>query len=77
MNTMRSESNCFIFFLDGFANDWHVVHLSQFALGGAALIFTEATAVVPEGRISPFCTGKSSLLSCSFHSLFIVLELNV
>ena len=38
---------------DGFANDWHLVHLGQFAVGGAGLVFTEATAVVPEGRISP------------------------
>ena len=38
---------------DGFANDWHLVHLGQFAVGGASLVFTEATAVVPEGRISP------------------------
>ena len=38
---------------DGFANDWHFVHLGSRAVGGAALIFTEATAVSPEGRISP------------------------
>ena len=38
---------------DGFANDWHLVHLGTRAVGGAALVFTEATAVVPEGRISP------------------------
>src|SRR6185312_11696645 len=38
---------------DGFANDWHLVHLGQFAVGGAALVLTEATAVTPEGRISP------------------------
>src|SRR5262245_52122347 len=38
---------------DGFANDWHLVHLGQFAVGGAAIVFTEATAVLPEGRISP------------------------
>jgi 2,4-dienoyl-CoA reductase-like NADH-dependent reductase (Old Yellow Enzyme family) len=38
---------------DGFANDWHLVHLGQRAVGGAALVFTEATAVTPEGRISP------------------------
>ncbi len=38
---------------DGFAHDWHLVHLGQFAVGGAALVFTEATAVVAEGRISP------------------------
>ena len=38
---------------DGFANDWHFVHLGGRAVGGAGLIFTEAAAVVPEGRISP------------------------
>ena len=38
---------------DGFAGDWHLVHLGSRAVGGAALVFTEATAVVPEGRISP------------------------
>ncbi|HTS11231.1 MAG TPA: NADH:flavin oxidoreductase/NADH oxidase [Candidatus Limnocylindrales bacterium] len=38
---------------DGFANDWHLVHLGSRAVGGAALVFTEATAVTPEGRISP------------------------
>ena len=38
---------------DGFANDWHLVHLGSHAVGGAALVFTEATAVSPEGRISP------------------------
>jgi 2,4-dienoyl-CoA reductase-like NADH-dependent reductase (Old Yellow Enzyme family) len=38
---------------DGFANDWHLVHLGSRAVGGAGLIFTEATAVTPEGRISP------------------------
>ena len=43
--------------IDGFANDWHFVHLSSRAVGGAALIITEATAVSPEGRISPFDLG--------------------
>jgi 2,4-dienoyl-CoA reductase-like NADH-dependent reductase (Old Yellow Enzyme family) len=38
---------------DGFANDWHLVHLGSRAAGGAGLVFTEATAVRPEGRISP------------------------
>jgi 2,4-dienoyl-CoA reductase-like NADH-dependent reductase (Old Yellow Enzyme family) len=38
---------------DGFANDWHLVHLGSRAVGGAALVITEATAVRPEGRISP------------------------
>lgn len=37
---------------DGFANDWHLVHLGSRAIGGAGLVFTEATAVSPEGRIS-------------------------
>ena len=39
--------------VDGFANDWHFVHLGSRAVGGAALVFTEATAVTAEGRISP------------------------
>ncbi len=38
---------------DGFANGWHFVHLGSRAVGGASLVFTEATAVTPEGRISP------------------------
>jgi 2,4-dienoyl-CoA reductase-like NADH-dependent reductase (Old Yellow Enzyme family) len=42
---------------DGFANDWHLVHLGAFATGGAGLIITEATAVSPEGRISPADLG--------------------
>jgi 2,4-dienoyl-CoA reductase-like NADH-dependent reductase (Old Yellow Enzyme family) len=36
----------------GFANDWHLVHLGRFALGGFGLVIVEATGVVPEGRIS-------------------------
>src|SRR5919201_5035935 len=39
--------------VDGFSNEWHFVHLGSRAVGGAAVVFTEATAVVPEGRISP------------------------
>jgi 2,4-dienoyl-CoA reductase-like NADH-dependent reductase (Old Yellow Enzyme family) len=42
---------------DGFANDWHLVHLGSRAVGGAGLVFTEATAVSPEGRISPWDLG--------------------
>jgi 2,4-dienoyl-CoA reductase-like NADH-dependent reductase (Old Yellow Enzyme family) len=42
---------------DGLPGDWHFVHLGQFATGGAGLVMTEATAVVPEGRISPQDTG--------------------
>ena len=37
---------------DGFATDWHLVHLGTRAVGGAGIVFTEATAVAPEGRIS-------------------------
>lgn len=42
---------------DGVPTDWHLVHLGQFAAGGAGLVMTEATAVSPEGRISPQDTG--------------------
>lgn len=38
---------------EGMANDWHLVHLGTYAAGGAGLIISEATAVLPEGRISP------------------------
>jgi 2,4-dienoyl-CoA reductase-like NADH-dependent reductase (Old Yellow Enzyme family) len=38
---------------DGFANDWHLVHLGSRAAGGAGLVLTEAAAVLPEGRITP------------------------
>ncbi len=42
---------------DGIPVDWHLVNLGQFAVGGAGLVFTEATAVSPEGRITPQDTG--------------------
>src|SRR5689334_23598285 len=42
---------------DGFANDWHLVHLGSRAVGGAGLIFCEATAVDARGRISPWDLG--------------------
>ena len=42
---------------DGFANDWHLVHLGARATGGAALTIVEAAAVLPEGRISPADVG--------------------
>ncbi|HLO58852.1 MAG TPA: NADH:flavin oxidoreductase/NADH oxidase [Bacteroidales bacterium] len=38
---------------DGFANDWHLVHLGSRAMGGAGLVIAEATSVSPEGRITP------------------------
>ncbi|MDB6162612.1 MAG: flavin oxidoreductase / oxidase family protein [Xanthomonadaceae bacterium] len=43
--------------IDGVPNDWHMVHLGSRAVGGAGLVFTEATAVSPEGRISLGDTG--------------------
>lgn len=43
--------------VDGFANDWHLVHLGSRASGGAALVIVEATGVEPRGRISPGCLG--------------------
>jgi 2,4-dienoyl-CoA reductase-like NADH-dependent reductase (Old Yellow Enzyme family) len=42
---------------DGMPNDWHFVHLGSRAVGGAGLVMVEATAVSPEGRISPGDTG--------------------
>jgi 2,4-dienoyl-CoA reductase-like NADH-dependent reductase (Old Yellow Enzyme family) len=43
--------------VEGVPNDWHLVHLGSFARGGAGLVFTEASAVSPEGRISPADAG--------------------
>lgn len=43
--------------IDGFANDWHLVHLGTRAVGGASLVFTEAAAVSAEGRITPHDLG--------------------
>jgi len=43
--------------IDGFTNDWHLSHYAGLARGGAGLVIVEATAVSPEGRISPGCTG--------------------
>lgn len=45
---------------EGNATDWHLMHLGNFALSGAGLLINEATAVEPEGRISPGCLGLYS-----------------
>ncbi len=42
---------------DGFANDWHYIHLGSRAVGGASIVIVEATGVAPEGRITPGCLG--------------------
>lgn len=42
---------------NGVVNDWHHVHLATLARGGSALVIAEATAVSPEGRITPACAG--------------------
>ncbi len=43
--------------IDGLTNDWHLAHYTSLARGGAGLVIVEATAVSPEGRISPGCLG--------------------
>ena len=43
--------------VDGFANDWHLVHLGSRAVGGAGVVISEATAVTPDGRIPPADLG--------------------
>lgn len=48
---------CQYWAVDGFVSDWHLVHLGARAVGGAGLVFVEATGVEPRGRITPSCTG--------------------
>jgi NADPH2 dehydrogenase len=43
--------------VEGVAGDWHLMHLGQFAVSGAGLVFTEAVAATPEGRVSPYDVG--------------------
>ncbi len=45
---------------DGCASDWHLIRLGSLAQSGAGLLFLEATAVTPEGRITPACLGLYS-----------------
>ena len=52
---------------DGSANDWHLMHLGQFAMGAGGLVITEATHVSPEGRISPRCLGLYSPMKTNAH----------
>ena len=52
INRIAVSPMCQYSSVDGLANDWHLVHLGSRAVGGAGLIFTEATAVTPDGRIT-------------------------
>jgi len=53
LNRIAVSPMCQYSCVDGLANDWHLVHLGSRAVGGAGLIFTEATAVTEDGRITP------------------------
>ncbi|HUF87500.1 MAG TPA: NADH:flavin oxidoreductase/NADH oxidase [Thermohalobaculum sp.] len=59
-NRIVVSSMCQYSAVDGSMTDWHLMHLGQFAVSGAALVFVEATGVEPEGRITPGCTGLYS-----------------
>ena len=52
-NRVAVSSMCEYSSVDGFASDWHMVHLGSRAVGGAGLVMAEATAVTADGRISP------------------------
>jgi len=56
-NRLVLSPMCMFSSVDGFFNEFHLVHLGGKALGGFSLVFTEATSVSPEGRISPEDTG--------------------
>lgn len=56
-NRIAASPMCMYSAEDGLANDWHAVHLPGLARGGAGLVMVEATAVTPEGRITPGCLG--------------------
>ncbi|MGV2982980.1 NADH:flavin oxidoreductase/NADH oxidase [Microbacterium sp. AGC85] len=56
-NRLWVSPMCMYSAVDGVVQEWHHTHLTQFASGGAGLVVAEATAVVPEGRISPRDAG--------------------
>jgi 2,4-dienoyl-CoA reductase-like NADH-dependent reductase (Old Yellow Enzyme family) len=56
-NRIGASPMCQYSSVDGFASDWHLVHLGSRAVGGAGLVILEASAVVPEGRITPSDLG--------------------
>jgi len=56
-NRIAIPPMCQYMAVNGLVNDWHHAHLAGLARGGAGLVIVEATAVSPEGRITPGCTG--------------------
>ncbi|MBL9215886.1 MAG: NADH:flavin oxidoreductase/NADH oxidase [Opitutaceae bacterium] len=56
-NRIGVSPMCMYSAVEGVTNDWHLVHLGARAAGGAGLVIAEATAVLPEGRITPGCAG--------------------
>ncbi|MGH6860690.1 MAG: NADH:flavin oxidoreductase/NADH oxidase [Phyllobacterium sp.] len=56
-NRIATSPMCQYSAVDGVINDWHLVHLGGLARGGTGLVVVEATAVSPEGRITPGCVG--------------------
>lgn len=56
-NRIAVPPMCQYMAVDGKANEWHLSHYASIARGGAGLVIVEATAVAPEGRITPGCTG--------------------
>ncbi|PKU23564.1 NADH:flavin oxidoreductase/NADH oxidase [Telmatospirillum siberiense] len=56
-NRIAVSPMCQYMATDGLANDWHQAHYTSLARGGAGLVIVEATAVSPEGRITPGCLG--------------------
>ncbi len=56
-NRIAVPPMCQYMAVDGYINDWHISHYASMARGAAGLVIVEATAVSPEGRITPGCTG--------------------
>ena len=56
-NRIAIPPMCQYMAVDGVVNEWHQTHYASLARGGAGLVIVEATAVAPEGRITPACTG--------------------
>src|SRR5688572_23078039 len=59
-NRVTIAAMCQYSAVDGSTTDWHLQHLGNLSLSGAAMMLIEATGVVPEGRITHWCTGLYS-----------------